>query len=100
MVTPLTSISKTTESSRLWASKILKTENNEFIRGGRLTNEIVMNLSKSKKLENNKSEISTGFKVMEESIFLTIDAKEVFNYLRQMFIEALIFQYFDSEYYI
>ena len=61
---------------------------------------MVVNLSKSKKSKNDKSGNSTcvpTIKATEEPIFLTSNTKEVFNYLRQAFIEAPILQHFDLE---
>ena len=55
------------------------------------------NLSKSKKLKNIKSEIQTRLGAMEEPIFLTPNARKVFNQLRQVFTKAPILQHFDPE---
>lgn len=59
---------------------------------------MVKNLSKSKKLKNEKSEISMCFsdiKAIEEPMFLTSNGRKAFNYLWQTFIKALILQHFD-----
>lgn len=53
-----------------------------------------MNLFKSKKAKKNKSKILLYFLMIEvtkKSIFLTFDIKKAFNYLKQIFIKALIF---------
>ena len=38
-----------------------------------------------------------NIKATKKLIFLTTDAKKTFNYLRQIFIKALIFRYFNLE---
>ena len=63
-------------------------------------------LSKFRKLAKprkklSKSENSPNFDAKKNKpSFLTPNANKVFNCLRLIFIEALIFQYFDPEYYI
>ena len=73
----------------------------EIVRvGDDKANETIRNLFKSKKLKNNKSRNLTYvsiFKATREPTFLTLDAKEAFNYLRQTFIKALILWHFDPE---
>ena len=59
-----------------------------------------MNLLKFKILKNDKSEILTCFSNIEGTgkfMFLTLNAKEAFNHLKQEFSKALILQYFDLE---
>ena len=58
------------------------------------------NLSKSRKLKNSKSGIQTRLDATGKPIFLTPNTREVFNKLRQAFIEAPILQHFDPECYI
>ena len=55
------------------------------------------NLSKSKKSKNTKSGIQTRIGAMGEPTFLTPDAREAFNQLRQAFTKALILRHFDPE---
>ena len=55
------------------------------------------NFSKSNKSKNAKFGIQTHIRAMEESTFLTSDATEVFNQLRQAFTKAPILQHFDLE---
>ena len=56
------------------------------------------NRNLSKKSKNVRSGIKTCIKVMEEPIFLTSNAKKVFNQLRQVFTKAPILQHFDLEF--
>ena len=71
--------------------------------GGGKTDEMVKNLSKSKKSKNNKSGNLTrvpNIEAKREPIFLTLDTRKTFNHLRQAFLEALILQHIDPECYI
>ena len=43
------------------------------------------------------SNITKGVKAVRDSDYLTPNTKKVFNHLRHIFIQALIFQYFDPE---
>lgn len=80
---------------------MFRTDVNKIIGGGGgRVNEMVKNLSKSKKLKNKKSEILTrlsNIKAIEKPMFLTLNGRKAFNYLRQTFIKALILQHFDLE---
>ena len=79
--------------------KAFRADDNKVIKIGGKVNEMVKNLSKSKKSKNTKSKIPTYTNIgaMGEPIFLIFGAKEAFNQLWQAFIEALILQYFDPE---
>ena len=55
------------------------------------------NLSKSKKSKNAKSGVQTRLGATGEPTFLTPDAREAFNQLRQAFTEAPILRHFDPE---
>ena len=46
------------------------------------------------------SNIKNYIKAARSSFYLILDPKNVFNHLRHMFIQAPIFQYFDSEQFI
>ena len=72
-----------------------KDDDNEIVRDGG-----DRNLSKSKKSKNAKSGIQMHFGATGEPKFLTPDAREAFNQLRQAFTKAPIFQHFDPECYI
>ena len=41
-----------------------------------------------------------NIRAIKKSIFLIFNAKKTFNHLKQVFIKAPIFQYFDLESYI
>ena len=92
---------KTTGSSDNLASKLFRADGNEVVGGGSgRADETVKNSSKSKKLKNDKSEILTRFSdigAMGEPMFLTPGTREVFNHLRQAFIEAPILGHFDPK---
>lgn len=83
---------------------MLKTGKNKVFKDGDgRADEMIIDFSKFKKLKNNKSRNLTNVlndKAMEKPIFLTSSIKKVFNFLKQAFIKALIFQYFDPKYYI
>ena len=62
----------------------LRDNNNEVVKGGG------RNLSKSKKTKNVKSAIQLRLGATGTHIFLTLNAKEAFNQLRQAFTKAPI----------
>ena len=61
---------------------------------------LIIGICLSLKVKNAKCGIQTYIKVTRKPIFLTPGAKEIFNQLRQVFIKALILQYFDPKCYI
>lgn len=75
------------------ASKTLRVDDNEFIEIGDKADKTFENLSKSRKSKNNKSRNLTYVLItqaMKKSTFLTPSTRKVFNFLRQIFIKALI----------
>ena len=54
-----------------------------------------MNSSKNNKFRNLTHMLN--IRNMQELIFLTSNAKKIFNYLRQVFIKSLILWYFDPK---
>lgn len=76
--------------------KIVQNDNNKV-------DKIVKNLSKFKELKNNQSNNLTyisNIKAMKKSIFLIFNINKIFNCLKQIFIIAFIFQYFNLKCYI
>ena len=77
---------KTTGLSEVLAPKIFRANDNEVVGsiGSQKANEMVKNLSKSKKSKNTKSEILThiNIKAIGEFIFLTPGTREDFNHLQ------------------
>ena len=92
IATPLTSMLKTTGSSNSPQGD----DDDEVVGGGGDRN-LSKSKSKSKKSKNAKSGVQTHLSAMGESTFLTSDAKEAFNQLRQAFTKALILWQFDPE---
>ena len=84
---------KTTRLSNL-ASRLGANNNAVVGDGGKADDK---NLLKSKKSKNAKSKIQMRLGAMGKPIFLTSNAREAFNQLRQVFTKALILQHFDPE---
>ena len=97
---PLTSLLKTTRSFKVLTPKLLRADDNEVVEVGSKADEIGRNLSKFKKLKNEKSEVQIRIRALGETTFLISSTRKAFNHLRQAFIEAPILRYFDLEYYI
>lgn len=74
-------------------SRAFRADNNKVVgsRSNSKTNEIVVNLLKSKKLKNVKLKKHTNIRATMVPIFLIFSAKKVFNRLRQAFIKAPTF---------
>ena len=70
-------------------------DDDEVVRGGGDRNK-----SKAKKLKNAKSGVQTRLGATGEPTFLTPDARDAFNQLRQAFTKASILRHFDLEWYI
>ena len=98
---PLTSMLKTTGPSEESAPKAFRAGNDEVVGGGGgRADETRKNSSKTRKSKNDKSGNSTRVSTIGatgEPTFLTPDAKEAFNRLRQAFIKAPILRHFDPE---
>ena len=62
--------------------KTIEIDDNEIVKGGERADEIVMDSFKSQKLKNEKSKVQTYIKTIEQTTFLTLSAKEAFNYLK------------------
>ena len=84
------------------ALKAFGMDNNKVAEVGGRANEPFVDLSKSKKLKNDKSEILThpNLGATGESIFLTTGTKKAFNQLNQEFTKAPILWHFNPECYI
>ena len=81
------------------ASKVLKTKDDKVVgNSSNKTNETVINLSKNNQSRNLMHVLNIG--AIEKLIFLTLNAKKALNYLRLVFIKALILPHFDLENYI
>ena len=81
------------------ALKVFRVDDNEIIdNGSSETNKMVINSSKNNKSRNLIYMPNIG--AMKKPIFLISNAKKTFNFLRQAFIKAPIFYYFDLENYI
>ena len=97
IVALLTSMLKTNKSFRLSALKIFKDKYNKVVWGGNRDDKTIVDLSKSKKSKNKKSEILIHSIITGKPMFLTPDTKEVLNRLRQSFIKASILWHFNPE---
>ena len=73
------------------ALKIFKIKDNKIIRVSKRVDKIFKNLFRSKKLKNKKFGNPIYIKAAKKSIFLNLNAKKVFIYLRQAYIKTLIF---------
>ena len=56
---------------------------------------IIKNLYKSKKSKNKKFQTQINIKTIKKYNFLISSTKKIFNYLKQIFIKALIIQHLD-----
>lgn len=73
------------------ASKAFKTNNIKVVRDGyNKANEMIIDLSKSKKLKSIKSKIEMRLKITKKPIFLTFGTKKILYLWKQAFIKALI----------
>ena len=73
--------------------KAFKADNNEVVRIGDRANRTVVNSSKNEKSRNSTCVPNIG--AIEESNFLTPNAKKAFNHLRVAFIKAPILRHFN-----
>lgn len=81
---------------KLFKTLILKVfwiNNNKIVKINDKVDKIFRTLFKFKKLKNKKIKILiyTNIKVIKKPIFLIFITKKVFNYLKQVYIKALIF---------
>ena len=86
---PLTSMLKTTGSSKELAPKAFRADDNEIVGGGDGSETIRNSSRKSTRMPN--------IGAIGEPNFLTPDAKKAFNHLRLAFIKAPILRHFDLE---
>ena len=99
---PFTAMLKTTRSSVVSASRV---NDNEVVDGGgAIGGGVVDQSNASRKLAKSKSRTKSGHlgnsNNLEEPKFLTFNAKEAFNRLRQAFTKVSILRHFDLEYFI
>ena len=97
---PLTSILKTTRSSKKLALKAFKVSNNKVVEDGGRADKTVVDSSKLKNQKSRNLIRIPHIRVIREPNFLTPNAKKTFNHLQLAFIKVLILQYFDLESYI
>ena len=88
---------KITRSLKL-TLKLFRVNNNEITENDSRAYKMIINLSKYNKSRNLMHVPNIG--AIEELIFLIYNTKKIFNYLKQGFIKALIFQHFDLKSYI
>lgn len=92
---------KTTGLFRNLALKLFKTDGNKVVKtGNNKVDKTINNLFKFEKLKNEKLKNSTCIGAIREYRVLNTDAKKVFNNLKQVFIEVLVFWHFNLESYI
>ena len=77
---------------------MIKAYDNEVFEIDDRANKTVINLLKNNKSKNLKHILN--IKAIKKSIFLTFNAKKIFNNLKQAFIKVLILQYFNLKSYI
>ena len=85
------------------ALKVFEINDNKTVGVGSRAHEIFKNLSKSKKLKNEKSKnlmYIPNIETIRKPIFLISNTQKIFNSLKQAFIKAPIFQHFNQKYYI
>lgn len=82
---------KITGLSKALALKASKADDNEIVEIDGRADKMFKNLSKCKKSKNKKFKIQTCIRATKKPTFLTPSAKETFNFLKQAFIETLIF---------
>ena len=85
---------KTPESSVASASRV---DNNKVIDGGGAIGRLDASKKSTKSKSRTKSRYLGNNNDLEECKFLTSDAREAFNRMRQAFIEAPILRHFDPE---
>ena len=82
--------------------KALRVGNNKVIRNdSNKANKKIINLfNKSKRNKSRNLMYKPNIKAIRKSTFLIFNIKKTFNRLKQAFIKALIYLYFDLKYYI
>lgn len=81
---------KTTRSSNKLALTTFRTNNNKIFEVDNRANKIFKNLSKYKKLKNEKFKNLIRISVTKELIFRISSTRKAFNFLKQVFVKALI----------
>ena len=80
------------------ALKTFRVDDNKVVEIDGKANKTIINLFKNNKFKN--LTYVPNIRAIEKSIFLTLNAKKVFNHLWLAFIKVPIFQYFDLKNYI
>ena len=75
------------------ASKAFRVNDNRIVKGSNKANKTIINLSKNNKPKN--LIYIPNIRAMKKPIFLICNTKKTFNYLKQIFIKAPIFQHFN-----